>query len=316
VNLLLKSVLSKSVLAVLALSVVLAGCGSAGSKSSLSGDLSIDGSSTLYPLTQAVAEEFIGENGKAKVTVKEAGTGTGMARFCAGEIKVADASREISDEEIAACKDKGIAYTAFKVALDGITVVVSKDNTWAKELTVAQLKSIFELNSKVKNWSDIPGSKGFPNEPIKLYTPGSASGTFEFFTEHINGTKKVQRTDSSVTQSEDDNVLVTGVSGDKYSIGYFGYGYYDENTKKVNAVSIIDAAKSDKAVTPNADTIADGSYTLSRPLFIYVANAALKDDKLVKGFVQFYLENASGLASDSYMVPLPDDQMSNEQDKL
>jgi phosphate transport system substrate-binding protein len=305
----------KTIIAALALSVVLVGCGGNKATSNLKGSLDIDGSSTLYPLTAAVAEEFGTDNKNVKITVSESGTGSGMKRFCVGEIKVADASRPISDEEKAACEAKGIKFTELKVALDGITVVVNKNNTWAKELTVAQLKSIFEMNSKVTKWSDIPGTTGFPDEKINIYTPGSASGTFEFFTDHINGTKKVQRV-TQVTQSEDDNVLVTGVAGDKYAIGYFGFGYYDENQKKVNDVKILDAAKADKAVEPTVKTIADGSYTLARPLYLYVDSDALKNDDVVSAFVKYYMDNTEGLASDVLMVPLPEDQLADEQAKV
>ena len=313
----MKARFGKTLFAALALSIALVGCGGGGAKtaSNLKGSFDIDGSSTLYPLTAAVTEEFMNENKKVKITVSESGTGTGMARFCNGEIKVADASRPISDEEKAACEAKGIKFTELKVALDGITVVVNKKNTWAKELTVAQLKSIFEMNSKVKNWSDIPGTKGFPNEKINLYTPGSASGTFEFFTDHINGTKKVQRV-TQVTQSEDDNILVKGVVGDKYAIGYFGYGYYDENQSKVNDVKILDATKADKAVAPSKKTIADGTYTLARPLYLYVDSAALKSDKVVQGFVKYFMDNTETLADDVLMVPLPKNQLADEQAKV
>lgn len=308
--------IGKALLAGLALSVVLVGCGGGGkSTSNLKGTLDIDGSSTLYPLTAAVAEDFRIDNKKVKITVSESGTGTGMERFCKGEIKVADASRPISDEEKATCEAKGIKFTELKVALDGITVVVNKNNTWAKELTVAQLKSIFEMNSKVTKWSDIPGTTGFPNEKISVYSPGSASGTFEFFTDHINGTKKVQRV-TQLTQSEDDNVLVTGVAGDKYAIGYFGYGYYDENKGKVKDIKILDASKADKAIAPSEKTIADGTYTLARPLYLYVDSDALKNDDVVSAFVKYYMDNTEALAADVLMVPLPEDQLSDEQAKV
>ena len=313
---LMKVRFGKTIIAALALSIALVGCGGGGkSSSNLKGSLDIDGSSTLYPLTAAVSEEFGNENKDVKITVSESGTGTGMERFCNGEIKIANASRPISDEEKAACEAKGVKFTELKVALDGITVVVNKKNTWAKELTVDQLKSIFEMNSKVTKWSDIPGTTGFPNEKISIYSPGSASGTFEFFTDHINKTKKVQRV-TQLTQSEDDNVLVTGVAGDKYAIGYFGYGYFDENKNKVNDVKILDPEKADKAVEPTEETIADGTYTLARPLYLYVDSEALKNDDVVKAFVSYYMDNTEALAADVLMVPLPEDQLADEQAKL
>jgi phosphate transport system substrate-binding protein len=269
----------------------------------LKGTLAIDGSSTVYPLTAAIAEEFRNENKDVKITVSESGTGTGMSRLCEGEIKIADASRVITMQEKAECSKSGVTYTEWKVALDGITVVVNKDNTWVKQLSVAQLKAIFEQDSKVKRWSDIPGTTGFPNALIRLYTPGSASGTFEFFTEHINQTKKVQRLDQ-VTQSEDDNVLVKGVAGDTYAIGYFGYGYYKENKSKVKAIAISDTKRAIQPIVPTMKSIQDGSYTLSRPLYIYVNQQDMEKNEVVKAFVEFYKKNAETLAKEVQMIPV------------
>lgn len=283
------------------LSVVLAGCST--STSTLKGTLAIDGSSTVYPLTAAIAEEFHQDNPNVKITVSESGTGTGISRFCKGEIKVANASRLISEQEKAVCTKSAISYTEMQVALDGITVVVNKKNTWVKQLSVAQLKAIFEQGSTVKRWSDIPGTTGFPNEIIRLYTPGSASGTYEFFTEHINQTKKVQRLDQ-VTQSEDDNVLVKGVAGDHYAIGYFGYGYYQENKQSVIAIGITDEKRAVQPVVPTIKTIRDGSYTLARPLYMYVNQDEYKRNEVVQTFVDFYKNNAASLAKEVLMIPI------------
>ncbi|MEY4479880.1 MAG: hypothetical protein RLZZ267_558 [Bacillota bacterium] len=283
------------------LSLIITGCSK--ETSSLNGTLAIDGSSTVYPLTAAIAEEFHADQPNVKITVSESGTGTGMSRFCKGEIKIANASRPISEQEKAACTKSAIAYTELKVAMDGITVVINKKNTWTKQLSVAQLKAIFEQGSTVKRWSDIPGTTGFPNELIRLYTPGSASGTFEFFTEHINQTKKVQRLDQ-LTQSEDDNVLVKGVAGDPYAIGYFGYGYYQENKGKVIAIGITDTKRAIQPVIPTTKTIRDGSYTLARPLYIYVNQDEYERDDVVRTFVDFYKNNAALLAEEVLMIPI------------
>jgi phosphate transport system substrate-binding protein len=305
VKTLFKSILSKTILATLALSLVVGSTG-AFAASKLKGSLNIDGSSTLYPLTAAVAEEFTLENRSVKATVSESGTGTGMTRFCKGEITIADASRAINEKEVAACKAKAITYTAFNVALDGITVIVNQKNTWAKNLTSDQLKSIFQKDSTIKNWSDL--NKDWPAEKIKLYTPGVASGTYEFFTDHINKTKNVQRTED-VTLSEDDNVLVKGVSGDKYAIGYLGFGYYSENKSKLNAVKL-------NGVDPSRTSIISGTYSLARPLFVYVNNKVLKKGTLENEFMKYYIKNAGVLAKDVLMIDLTSSQYKAEAKKV
>lgn len=308
-----KSVMKKTVLATVALSMVVSASG-AMAASKLKGTITIDGSSTVYPLTAAVAEEFRIENKDVKITVSESGTGTGMTRFCNGEIVIADASRAINSKEVAACKAKGVTYQAFTVALDGITVVTNQGNTWAKEMTTDQLKAIFQKDSKISKWSDI--NAAWPNEEIKIYSPGAASGTYEFFTEHINKTKNVQRT-ANVTMSEDDNVLVKGVAGDKYAIGYFGFGYYLENKSKLNAVNLLDSAKKQtKAVEPTRTTIISGSYTLARPLYVYVNTKVLKKGKLENEFMKFYMKNAATLSKEVLMVSLTSSQYKVEQKKV
>jgi len=267
--------------------------------SDLSGSIKIDGSSTVYPITQAVAEEFMAANPGVKVTVGESGTGGGFKKWAAGETDISDASRPIKDEEKAEAQKKGIQPVEIPVAYDGIAVVVNKDNNFVDSLTVEELKKIWEPNSKVKTWKDVRSN--WPAEPIKLYGPGTASGTFDYFTGEIVGEEGKSRTD--YTASEDDNVLVKGVAGDKNALGYFGFAYYMENKDKLKAVKI-DNGKG--AIEPTEQTINDGTYApLSRPIFIYPSNKALARPE-VKEFVKFYLENANVLAKEAGYVPLPD----------
>jgi phosphate transport system substrate-binding protein len=306
----LKTKFKKVALSALVLSMVVGS--TSAFAASLKGKLEIDGSSTLFPLTSAIAEEFQLENKKVKPTVSESGTGTGIDRFCKGEITIADASRQIKPEEVAACTAKKIKFTEFKVALDGITVIVNQDNTWAKQLTTAQLKSLFEANSKITKWSDL--NKKWPKKKISFFSPGAASGTFEFFTEHINGTKKVQRT-ANVTMSEDDNILVTGVAGDKYAIGYLGFGYYNENKKTLNAVAVKGAGNKDY-VAPSLKTIKSFDYAISRNLYVYVDSSKLKKGSLENEFMRFYLESAAELAPEVSMVSLKAAQYKTELKKV
>ncbi len=296
---------------------VLAGCGNGGNAanpapapsgtetpapadnaSKLSGTIKVDGSSTVFPITEAAAEEFQNSNPDVQVTVGVSGTGGGMKKFAAGEIDIADASRPIKDKEAAAAKEKGIDYLEIPVAYDGLSVVVSKENTFVDKLTVAELKKIWEPESKVTKWSDVRPE--WPQEEIKLYGPGTDSGTFEYFTEAIVGEAKKSRAD--YTASEDDNVLVQGIAGDKNSLGYFGYAYFEENADKLKLVPI--DSGDGKAVAPSVDTIKDGSYKpLSRPLFIYVSKASLEKPE-VKAFTKFYVENAADLSKSVFYVPL------------
>ncbi|KAF0091880.1 MAG: phosphate transport system substrate-binding protein [Fusobacteria bacterium] len=281
--------------------IVLTACGGQ-TATGLEGEIRIDGSSTVFPITEAVAEEFIGLNPDMQIPVGVSGTGGGFKKFIAGEIDIADASRPIKDEEAAAAKAAGIEYLELTVAFDGLSVIVNKDNTWVNNLTTDQLKMIWEPGSKVQTWKDIDSS--WPDEKIKLYAPGTDSGTFDYFTEEINGESGAIRQD--FTGSEDDNVLVQGIAGDKNAIGFFGYAYYEENKDKLKIVSIND-------VKPSPKTIEDGTYTpLSRPLFIYVNKASL-DKKEVMEFLKFYIENAKDLATEVGYIQLPakmyDDQL-------
>lgn len=262
--------------------------------------IKIDGSSTVYPITEAVAEEFQAAQ-KVKVTVGESGTGGGFKKFCRGETDISNASRPISQKEIDACKEAGIQFIELPVAFDALTVVVNQKNEWAKSLTVDELKKIWEPGSSVKNWKQV--NPAFPDKKLGLYGPGTASGTFDYFSEAINGKSKAHRTD--YTPSEDDNVLVKGVTGDVGGMAYFGLAYYEENKDKLNAVAVATKAGA-PAVLPSAKTVEDGTYQpLARPIFIYVnaTSAAFKPE--VKAFVNFYLDQAPALVKEVKYVPLP-----------
>ncbi len=264
----------------------------------------IDGSSTVYPVTEAVAEEFqIANKGKINVTVGISGTGGGFKKFCRGEIDIADASRPIVTKEMEACRAAGIKYIELPIAYDALTVVINPKNDWIKSITVDELKKIWEpaAQNTITTWNQV--NPAWPNEPLKLYGPGADSGTFDYFTEATVGKAKSSRGD--FTASEDDNVLVQGVSRDKGALGYFGFAYYAENSKKLKAVPIIEKAGA-PAVSPSFDTVKDGTYQpYARPIFIYVNVAAL-DKPEVKSFVDFYLEKAPALIPQVKYVPLPE----------
>lgn len=266
--------------------------------------IKIDGSSTVYPVTEAVAEEFQkATKGKTKVTVGISGTGGGFKKFTRGDTDISNASRPILAKEMEEAKKNGITYIELPVAFDALTVVVNPHNGWAKTLTVEELKKMWEpeAQGKVTNWKQI--RPGFPDAALKLFGPGADSGTFDYFTEAIVGKAKSSRGD--FTASEDDNVLVQGVAGDNTALGYFGFAYYVENKDKLKAVAI-DAGKG-KAVLPSEEAVIDGTYfPLSRPIFIYVNKKSLERPE-VKEFVEFYLENVPKLAKEVKYVPLPAD---------
>ncbi|SDQ41859.1 PstS family phosphate ABC transporter substrate-binding protein [Thermostaphylospora chromogena] len=267
--------------------------------SELSGSVKIDGSSTVAPLSTAAAELFAEQQPKVNVTVATSGTGGGFEKFCNGETDISDASRPIKDEEKAACDAKGITTAQLPVAVDALTVVVNKENTWAKCLTTDQLKKMWEpaAEGKVMSWKDVDPS--FPDEPLKLFGPGSDSGTFDYFTDEINGEEGATRKDYS--PSEDDNIIVQGVSGSKGGLGYFGYTYYEENADKLNAVQI---DSGDGCVAPSKETAQDGSYTpLARQIFIYPSVEALKRPE-VAAFLDFYVANIGKIAEDAQYIPL------------
>jgi phosphate transport system substrate-binding protein len=262
----------------------------------------IDGSSTVFPVTEAVAEEFQqAKKGKIKVTVGISGTGGGFKKFCRGETDIQDASRPILKQEMEACKSAGVEYIELPVAFDALTVIVNPKNNWASSMTVAELKKIWEpaAQGKVTNWNQVRSS--WPNAPLKLFGAGADSGTFDYFTEAITGKSKSSRGD--FTASEDDNVLVQGVANDVNALGFFGYAYYAENSKKLKAVAI-DNGKG--PVSPSEKTVLDGSYQpLSRPIYIYVSKKALAKPE-VREFAEFYLKNAPKLVKEVKYVPLPD----------
>ena len=268
----------------------------------LSGDISIDGSSTVFPITEAVAEKF-GDltDGDVRVVVGISGTGGGFKKFCDNEIDISDASRPIKQKEVDLCETAGVEYIELPVAIDGLSVVVNPDNDFVTCLTVEQLNLIWKPESEgvVTHWNQVDSS--WPNEEIKMYAPGVDSGTFDYFTEAINGDGGVSRGD--FVASEDDNVLVQGVSGDKYSIGYFGYAYYAENQDKVKVVAI-DGGNG--CVAPTDEAINNGTYApLSRPLFIYVRSDAAQQDH-VSEFVRYYLsDNGQDLAASVGYIPFP-----------
>jgi phosphate transport system substrate-binding protein len=300
-----------AVMAVAALLV--AGCGredssgstaaspAGGSSQDLSGRIEVDGSSTVGPFVTAGAEEFQAQN-SVQVTVGISGTGGGFERFCAGETDISDASRPIKDdEEVPICQGNGIEYTELQIANDGIAVVTNKENDWATCLTVDQLNKIWGPDSTVDSWKDVDPS--FPDEKLTLAGPGTDSGTFDFFTDQINGEEGASRTDYQAT--EDDNVIVRAVSGDKGGLGYFGLSYFEQNQETLNDVQVDEGSG---CVTPSTETVQDGSYTpLSRPLFIYVKNESLAKPE-VKAFVQYLLDNQQTIAENALFVPLTDEQ--------
>lgn len=280
-----------------AVSLIALGAGEARAKR-LTGKVQIDGSSTVFPITEAVAEEYRGVESKVRVTVGISGTGGGFKQFCVGETDINDASRPIKEKEQSKAAAAGVEYIELPVAYDGISVVIHPDNTWVDHFTPAELKALWEPGSAVKTWADI--RKSWPAEKIKLYGPGTDSGTFDYFTEVING--KAQACRSDFTASEDDNVLVQGVEGDRNALGFFGYAYYVENQDKLKVVPI-DSGHG--PVPPSMTSINDGSYApLSRPIFIYVSKTAAARPE-VESFVKFYLESAPDLVPEVGYVPLP-----------
>ena len=263
----------------------------------------VDGSSTVYPVTEAVAEDFQkAKKQKVKVTVGISGTGGGFKKFCRGEIDVSNASRPILKAEMAECQKAGIEYFELPVAFDALTVVINPKNGFIKQLTVAELKKMWEpgAQGKVTRWNQV--NPQWPDQPMKLFGPGADSGTFDYFTEAVVGKAKSSRGD--FTASEDDNVLVTGVARDVNGLGYFGYAYYIENKDKLKAVPIVN--DKGQAVEPSMESVLKGTYTpLARPIFIYV-NAKSLGKPEVKEFVEYYMKNGAKLATEVKYVPLPD----------
>jgi len=299
--------------------LVAAGCG--GSNAPAEGRaeaqiIQIDGSSTVYPITEAVAEEFQKANPGARITVGISGTGGGFKKYCAGEIDISDASRPIKPTEIEACGRSGIAYIELPIAYDGLAVVVNPKNTWAGSMTVAELKRLWEPDAqgKITRWSQI--RTGWPDEEIHLFGPGVDSGTFDYFTEAIVGTEDASRGD--YTSSEDDNVLVQGVAGDQYALGFFGFAYFEENQDKLKLVAVDDEDETNGAgpIAPSPETVRDGTYRpLSRPVFIYPKVSAL-DRPEVLSLVNFYLDQGAALVREVGYVPLTDAEYALVRDRL
>lgn len=310
-------ILAPAALGVIAL--LLAGCGgqqqeptaanSAGSgDGGVSGAVNTDGSSTVGPLTEAAADLFRDVEPGVNVSVATSGTGGGFKTFCAGETDISNASRPIKDEEAEACEASGVEYTEIVAANDGLSVIINPENDWATDLTVEQLNKIWapESEGEITNWNQVDPS--FPDVPLALFGAGTDSGTFDYFTDAINGEEGAIRADYS--PSEDDNITIQGVAGAEGGIGFLGLSYVEENEGVIVGASV-------NGVTPSVETVQDGSYTpLGRPLFIYVNNASYADKPQVKAFVDYYIENAVDIAERALYVPLTEDQIVTAQDEL
>jgi len=275
---------------------IIAACGGSSSGAD-SSEILIDGSSTVFPISQAVAEEFRVDRPEVQIPLGISGTGGGFKRFVEGDIDIADASRPIEESERAQAEANGVGFTEFVIAYDGLSIVINKANDFATCLTVDELKKIWEPGSSVDNWNEVRSE--FPDKPLRLYGPDTDSGTFDYFTDAINGKEDASRAD--YTASSDDNVLVQGVSGDQGAMGYFGFAYYTENSEILNVISVDGG---DGCVGPSVTSIKDGSYSpLSRPMFIYVNNYSLQRPE-VRDFIEYYLNNAAELAEEVGYVGL------------
>jgi len=299
-----------AVVAVVAILVLVAGYWlMTNNNQNISGTIEIDGSSTVFPITQAVAEEFQKINPDIRVNVGVSGTGGGFKRFQVGETDINDASRPIKASEAEECAKNGVEYTEFTIAIDGLAVMVNPENTWVDYLTVEELNMIWKPESIVDSWNDIRSE--WPDQKIHLYGPDTDSGTFDYFTDVINGDEGVSRAD--YTASADDNVLVQGIAGDKNALGYFGYAYYAENTDKLKIVPI---DSGNGPVIPSDETVKAGQYTpLARPIFIYVNKASLENGA-VHEFVKFYMENAEWLVAEVGYTPQPSSVYQNNLAQL
>jgi phosphate transport system substrate-binding protein len=283
-----------------------------GGEASLSGSIAIDGSSTVAPVTEAIAEEFRKEQSGVQVTVGTSGTGGGFTKFCAGEIDISDASRPIEDEEKAACEAKGIKYQEFRVGLDGLAVVSSAQNQFVDTLNFEQLAKIFEEGGAT-TWNQVDPK--FPNEKIAIFGPDTESGTYDFFNEEVLGDPEEggKKPRSDYTASSDDNTLVQGIEGEANSWGYFGYAYYQNNKEGLKIIKI--AEEGTTGIEPTAETIESGDYPLSRPLFIYVKEDSLRKPE-VGQFVKFYLEQTPSLIAEVGYVPAPQEDYTQGLSKL
>ena len=275
----------------------------------LRGTVSLDGSSTVYPISEAIAEEFLSVAPRVRVTVGVSGTGGGFKKFLSREIDINDASRTIKNSEVEEARANGIDYLEIPVAFDGLSVVVNPNNTWVDYLTVDELRMIWQPGSMVDSWDDI--RPNWPQLPIRLYGPGTDSGTFDYFTEAVNGESGASRPD--YTASEDDNVLVQGISGDENALGFFGYAYYIENQDNLKIVPIDEG---NGPVAPTAQSINDGTYSpLSRPIFVYLNTDSLVRPE-VRSFVDFYIDNAAGIANEVGYIELPEEMYQASRDAL
>jgi phosphate transport system substrate-binding protein len=261
------------------------------------GQIAIEGSSTVLPITQAAAEGFNQQNPDVQITVGGSGTGDGFEAFCNGDTQISNASRPIKDDEVQSCQENGIEFVEIPVALDGLSVVVNPQNDFAENITLDQLRTLWEPDAEgqITTWNQV--NPEWPEQQINLYGPGTESGTFDFFTERVNGEEGTSRSDYQA--SEDDNVLVQGVSGDPNALGYFGFGYFEQNQQQLKALNV-------DSIVPTAETIQSGEYPLSRPLFIYVSTQALEENPSVQEFVNFYLENLNQFVEQAQYVPLSD----------
>ncbi|HXG76538.1 MAG TPA: PstS family phosphate ABC transporter substrate-binding protein [Gaiellaceae bacterium] len=283
-----------------------AGCGGGGGGSAT---ITADGSSTVGPFTTKAAEDFRAENADVQITVGISGTGGGFERFCRGETDLSNASRPIEDDEAAICAGNGVEYVELQVALDALTNVVNLENEWATCLTLEQLRAIWEPGSRVTSWRQVDPS--FPDVPLRLFGPGTDSGTFDYFTDAVVGEEGASRTDYS--PSEDDNVIVQGVAGERGGLGYFGFSYFEQNRDRLRALAI-DGGEG--CVAPSVETAQDGSYALSRPLYVYVKRSALEERPEVGDFLRFALENEQAIAQEALYVPLSREQIDAELAKL
>jgi phosphate transport system substrate-binding protein len=308
----------KKIVTTFALALIIVACGeknennnAANDSSELSGTIKVDGSSTVFPITEAVAEEFREVQPNVKVTVGVSGTGGGFQKFSRGETNLSNASRPIKDKEIEACEANNIKYLELEVAYDGLAVLVNPENNWVDSFTVEELKKIWEPSAQgtIMKWNQIRPE--WPNEEIHLFGPGVASGTYDYFTEAIVGKSGSSRGD--FTASEDDHVLVQGIAGDKYSLGFFGLAYYAENQDKLTLIGVNNGTE---VVKPTLETVKNGTYSpLSRPLFVYVNSTSVSSPEVVE-FVNFYLDIAGELSKDVGYIPLPAENYAKQKENF
>ena len=308
----------------LTLALVLAGCGggggggqkeeektedtkAAGGGGGEAGQIAVEGSSTVLPITQAAAEAFNQQNPDVRITVGGSGTGDGFEAFCNGDTQISDASRPIEEDEVQACQENGIAFIELPVALDALSVVVNSQNNFASDITLEQLRTLWEPDAEgqVTTWSQV--NPEWPGQQINLYGPGTESGTFDYFTDEVVGEEGASRTDYQA--SEDDNVLVQGVSGDPNALGYFGLSYFLQNQQRLKALTV-------NGVAPSEETAQSGEYPLSRPLFIYVSTQALEETLSVEEFVSYYLENLNQFVEQAQYVPLNEQALQEARERF